>query len=746
MDQSARANRLIHETSPYLQQHAHNPVDWYPWGPEALARAQREDKPMLLSIGYSACHWCHVMEHESFEDEDVARVMNELFVCIKVDREERPDLDKIYQTAHQFLAGRPGGWPLNMFLTPTDCMPFFGGTYFPKTRRHGMPAFTEILQQVATAYRERRHDVEQQNASLRELFARIEPAGGGASPGPAPLAAAVEQLKRQFDPRHGGFGGAPKFPHPTSLELLLRLWARGAISGKPDADALHAARFTLRQMARGGLYDQLGGGFCRYSVDERWEIPHFEKMLYDNAQLLPLYADAWLATGDKLFRRVALETGAWVMRDMQSPDGGYYSTLDADSEGHEGKFYAWDTGELKKLLTPEESGLIEQRYGLRGEPNFEGRWHLNVQADVAAIANHFRRPERETETALDAARAKLFAARAKRVHPGRDEKILTSWNGMMIRAMAHVGRLLGRQDFVDSAARAFDFVRAQLWRNGRLLATYRDVQVPRGAGSRERPAAKDGQAHLNAYLDDYVHLIDGGLALLQARFRAADLDFLRGLADTVLARFEDKAGGGFYFTSDDHEPLLHRPKPAGDDAIPSGNGIAAQVLLKLGHLLGETRYLDAAERTLAALQAAVAQYPSAHCGLLLALDEYLNPSQTVIIRWAARGRASSGRPCSPLPASGDTRAAPAGAVGGGMPQEAAAATDVNPWLERTRRRYAPGRLVLAIPAGAAGLPGLLAERRTHGDICAYLCSGHACQAPVSTFEEFERALASVEIA
>ena len=277
MDKSAPANRLIHETSPYLQQHAHNPVDWHPWGPEALVRALREDKPILLSIGYSACHWCHVMEHESFEDTDVARVMNELFVCIKVDREERPDLDKIYQTAHQFLAGRPGGWPLNMFLTPTDHMPFFGGTYFPKTRRYGMPAFAEILRDVAATYRSRRDDIEKQNASLRDLFARVEPAGGGAPLGPAPLAAAVEQLKRQFDPHHGGFGGAPKFPHPTSLELLLRHWARGAIAGKPDADALHAARFTLQQMARGGLYDQLGGGFCRYSVDERWEIPHFEK-------------------------------------------------------------------------------------------------------------------------------------------------------------------------------------------------------------------------------------------------------------------------------------------------------------------------------------------------------------------------------------------------------------------------------------------------------------------------------------
>ena len=691
MDKSAHTNRLIHETSPYLQQHAHNPVDWHPWGPEALERAKREDKPILLSIGYSACHWCHVMEHESFEDEAVAQVMNALFINVKVDREERPDLDKIYQTAHQLLTGRPGGWPLNMFLTPTDHMPFFGGTYFPKTQRYGMPAFTDILSQIAGAYRERRDDVEKQNTALRDLFARAEPADADVPLTVAPLAQATLQLKRQFDAHHGGFGGAPKFPHPTSLELLLRHWARSSLAGKPDTEALHAVRFTLQKMARGGLYDQLGGGFCRYSVDERWEIPHFEKMLYDNAQLLPLYADAWRATHDPLFQRVALETGAWIMREMQSPDGGYYSTLDADSEGHEGKFYAWDVDEIKNLLTPQEWEYVEQRYALRGEPNFEGRWHLNVGADLAALADRFQRTEAEIGTTLEAARTKLFVAREKRVHPGRDEKILTSWNGMMIRAMAHAGRLLGRQDFMDSAARAFEFVRTQLWRDGRLLAT-----------------TKDGKAHLNAYLDDYVHLIDGGLALLQARFRLADLDFIRELADTVLAHFEDKTRGGFYFTSDDHETLLHRPKPASDDAIPAGNGVAAQVLLRLGHLLGETKYLDAAERTLTALGGAVAQYPSAHCGLLLALGEYLNPPQTVVLR--------------------------------GTPDA------LKPWHARGGARYAPGRMALAIPADIANLTGLLAERRAQGNITAYLCSGHACQAPVSSFEEFENALRTSETA
>ncbi|TAM47155.1 MAG: thioredoxin domain-containing protein [Gammaproteobacteria bacterium] len=686
----AHTNRLIHETSPYLQQHAHNPVDWYPWGPEALETARREDKPILLSIGYSACHWCHVMEHESFEREDVAQVMNELFVNIKVDREERPDLDKIYQTAHQLLTGRPGGWPLNMFLTPADRMPFFGGTYFPRERRHGLPAFTDILRQIAAAWRERRDDVEQQNTALRDLFARLEPASASVPLTEAPLARAVTQLKREFDPRHGGFGTAPKFPHPTSLELLLRRWARGALAGKPDAEALHAVRHTLAQMARGGLYDQLGGGFCRYSVDERWEIPHFEKMLYDNAQLLPLYADAWQITGEPLFERVAFETGAWVMREMQSPEGGYYSTLDADSEGHEGKFYVWGTDEIRNLLSPEEGELIAQHYGLQGEPNFEGHWHFNVRADTAALADSFQRTEAEIGTLLDSARTKLSAARERRVHPGRDEKVLTSWNGMMIRGMAHAGHLLEQPAFVASAERAFDFVRARLWRDGRLLAT-----------------TKDGKAHLNAYLDDYVHLIDGGLALLQARWRGADLDFVRMLADTVLARFEDKSGGGFYFTSDDHESLLHRPKPASDDAIPSGNGIAARALLQLGHLTGETKYLDAAERTLAALAGAIAQYPSAHGALLLALDDWLNPPQTVILRGEG--------------------------------------TTLATWQARCRQRHAPGRLTMTIPTDTVGLSGLLAERRPLGPVTAYVCSGHTCQAPIHDSTAFEQVLASQEI-
>jgi uncharacterized protein YyaL (SSP411 family) len=681
------SNRLIHETSPYLLQHAHNPVDWYPWGADALERARREDKPILVSIGYSACHWCHVMEHESFEDEAVARVMNELFVCIKVDREERPDLDKIYQTAHQILAQRPGGWPLNMFLTPDDRMPFFGGTYFPKTPKYGMPGFTDLLRHVAEVYAQKRDAIREQNASLRDIFGRLQPAAPdpGVHPGPEVLDQAYGELQRQFDARYGGFGGAPKFPHPTSLELCLHRWERSTHNGAEDQQALRMARDSLVAMAHGGLYDQIGGGFCRYSVDERWEIPHFEKMLYDNAQLLALYADAWQATGESLFRRVAIETAEWVMREMQSPAGGYYSALDADSEGHEGKFYVWTAEQIRAPLTPEEWDMAERRFGLRGTPNFEGAWHLNVRVDYATLALERQCPESDVTAWLDSARQKLFAARERRARPGRDEKILTSWNGLMIKAMARAGRALDRPDFIASAERALGFIQAELWRSQRLLVTH-----------------KDGKSQLNAYLDDHVFLMDGAIELLQSRWLRADLDFIRALADTLLEHFEDESQGGFYFTGDDHEPLVYRPKPVSDDATPSGNGVAARVFLRLGHLLGDLHYLHAAERTLEALYTGIRQQPSTHGALLLALEEWLYPPQTIVLR--------------------GTSAA------------------MQPWQALAGRHYRPHRLVVAIPSDVGELPGILTERTARNEVTAYLCAGHACAAPVTDLAEFKDVL------
>ncbi|OGI42747.1 MAG: thioredoxin [Candidatus Muproteobacteria bacterium RBG_16_64_11] len=691
--QPAHTNRLIHETSPYLLQHAHNPVDWQAWSAAALEQARREDKPILLSIGYSACHWCHVMEHESFEDEGVAQVMNELFVCIKVDREERPDLDKIYQTAHQLLAQRPGGWPLNMFLAPAEHIPFFGGTYFPKTPRHGLPPFVEVLRRVAAYYRDHRADVEQQNAQVRAAFLQLapEPPAPGLGIDAGVLDAAQAEMEQQFDPDHGGFGGAPKFPHPTSLERCLRYWAASSLQGTPNGKALEMARLSLHAMAAGGLYDQLGGGFCRYSVDEYWMIPHFEKMLYDNGPLLALYADAALATGHAEFRRIALETGTWAMREMQSPEGGYYSTLDADSEGHEGKFYVWTPEQVRVLLSAEEYQVFAPRFGLDRAPNFENEgWHLHVFQGADAIARAQRLDVARVNALLDNARQKLFEARERRVRPGRDEKILTAWNGLMIKGMARAGRLLDKPEYIASAGRALDFIRATLWKEGRLLATY-----------------KDGKAHLPAYLDDHAFLIDGLLELLQARWRSADLRFAVELAEVLLAHFQDKDNGGFYFTADDHEQLLHRPKPASDEAIPSGNGIAALALLRLGHLLGEPRYLDAAERTLKALYPALRRYPSAHNALLNAVEEYLEPTQTVVLR---------GRP--------ETWSA---------------------WLSRCVQHYAPRRMVFAIPDGAVDLPAALASRAASGAVAAYICSGLACGTPVTELTELDDRLNDGEV-
>ena len=689
---SSRPNALIHETSPYLLQHAHNPVNWQPWNAEALERARREDKPILLSIGYSACHWCHVMAHESFEDTATAQVLNELFVSIKVDREERPDLDRIYQSAHQMLAQRAGGWPLTMFLTPDDHTPFFGGTYFPKEPRYGMPAFTDLCRRVAAYYREHRDEVRRQNAAVRENFRRL--AAGGAPAGvqitASVLAQARAEIGGQFEPKHGGFGQAPKFPHPTTIERLLRHWADSAQHGQPDEEALHMARFSLHAMAAGGIYDQLGGGFCRYSVDDYWMIPHFEKMLYDNGQLLAVYADAALASGDDIFRRIAIETAEWAMHEMQSPEGGYYSALDADSEGEEGKFYVWTPDQVGALLTADEYMLFAPVYGLDRPPNFEDHaWNLHVFRAPLAAAAKLGIEAAQAIALLASARAKLLTARAARVHPGRDDKVLTSWNGLMIKGLARAGRLLGRADFIDSAERAFDFIRAQMWKDDHLLAAY-----------------KDGRAHLNAYLDDYAFLLDAGLELLQARWRDGDLAFLIELAEALLDHFEDKTGGGFFFTSDDHEQLIHRPKPASDEAIPSGNGVAAQALLRLGHLLGASHYLDAAHNTLAVLYRDIERYPSMHNALLVAVEEYLHPTQTIVLRGN----------CAALPA----------------------------WQARCTQHYAPRRLTLAIPENAKDLPGILAQRTVKDGVIAYICAGHACEAPITSLDALEAALSGSE--
>ena len=679
---TAPANRLSHETSPYLRQHAHNPVDWYPWGAPALEKARAEHKPILLSVGYSACHWCHVMAHESFEDPDTARVMNELFVNIKVDREERPDIDRIYQVAQHMLTQRSGGWPLTMFLTHDDQQPFFGGTYFPREARFGLPSFRDILQRVSEYYREHESDLRAQNTALMSAFADLNPPPSSADIQltDTPLKASRALLAKQFDPRNGGFGGAPRFPHPKTLESLLRDWHASAFALEPDLHALYMTTLTLHRMAEGGINDQLGGGFARYSVDEYWMIPHFEKMLYDNGALLAVYADAAAATGDKFYAGIAARTAEWAMREMQSPEGGYYSSYDADSEGHEGKFYVWDKEEVRKALTQEQYSAFAPRFGLDRAPNFEDQcWHLHGFQSVADVAKSLGRPEEEVETLLDCARVKLLALRETRVWPGRDDKILTSWNALMIRGMAVAARTLGREDLAASATKALDFIRRTLWRDGRLLATY-----------------KDGRAHLNAYLDDYVYLADAVLELQQARFRGDELAFARDLLEVVLQHFAD-LDGGFFFTSDDHETLIHRTKSFSDDATPAGNGIAAFVLQRMGHLLGEPRYLVAAERTLRAAWLVLEKYPHAHTTLLIALDELLDPSETLILR----GKADA----------------------------------IESWRRDLARLYAPRRLVIAIPSDASNLPPALADKPARGDAVAYVCKGSVCSAPLESLSE-----------
>jgi len=681
-------NRLARETSPYLLQHAHNPVDWYPWGEEALALARREGRPILLSIGYSACHWCHVMAHESFEDAATAGVMNELYVNIKVDREERPDLDRIYQVAHQILARRAGGWPLTVFLTPDDHVPFFAGTYLPAEPRYGMPAFREVLIRAARFFHEHPEEIRRQSESLARVFDDLVPAASEGARGAfdrRPLDAARAGAQQDFDGEHGGFGGAPKFPHAIGLERLLRDWSATAHGDEPDLQALYMATLTLTRMAEGGLYDQLGGGFCRYSVDAEWMIPHFEKMLYDNGSLLAVYSLAAIATGEPLFRRVVAETADWALRDMQGPDGGFQAALDADSEGHEGRFYVWERAEIEALLSPGEYRAMALRFGLDRAPNFEGRHHLHVAAGIEDVAAGLDLSPEAAREVLDSARAKLLAVRSRRVWPGRDDKVITGWNGLVIRGLALAARALDRDDLADAATRAVDLLRRTAWVDGRLHAV-----------------CKGGAARFPAYLDDHAFLLDGLLELLQTRWRSADLAFAIDLAEALLRHFEDRERGGFWYTADDQPTPLHRPKSFADDATPAGNGVAALALQRLGWLLGEPRYLEAAARTLEGGWDSLGRAPQAHATLLNALEDHLSPGEVVILR---------------------------GCCG-----------ELGEWQRALARLYAPRRQVYAIPQSAADLPAALAAKACTGDVVAYVCEGPTCSAPITDLGALVRRL------
>jgi uncharacterized protein YyaL (SSP411 family) len=675
------SNHLAHETSPYLLQHANNPVDWHPWNAGTLQLARDQDKPILLSIGYSACHWCHVMAHESFEDEAVAAVMNEHFINIKVDREERPDLDQIYQNAHYLLSQRSGGWPLTMFLSP-DGTPFYSGTYFPKQARYGLPGFPELLLNIARAFQEKRSELEDQSKQLIAALASWQPEKSehDIELDASPIKTAIQQLNQTFDRENGGFGDAPKFLHPAELDLLLR-----HAEAAHDEQARFIALFTLQQMALGGLYDQLGGGFCRYSVDAGWDIPHFEKMLYDNGLLLGVYCDAWLSSNDPFFAAVVEQTAGWVVREMQSPDGGYYASLDADSEHEEGKFYVWQRNEIRDLLSPEEYELIKPYYGLDSTPNFENHaWNLRVAQSLSEIAQLHKISEDQAMAQLATIKTRLFAAREQRVRPGRDEKILGSWNGLMIAGMAKAARTFSRDDWLHSAQHAMDFVRNTLWQDGKLLATH-----------------KDGKTHLNAYLDDHAFLLNAALELLQAGYRNEDMTFAVQLADALLSRFEDRQNGGFFFTSHDHEALIQRNKTGQDNATPSGNGIAAQALLRLAELTGDTRYTEAAERCLKLFFPVMQKAASQFCSLCTALEAVMQPPSLLVLY--------------------------------GEKNETAA------WKASISKRYLPGLMIISLTGDETDLPETLLKPKS-STTTAWLCHGTQCLPPITSLDNLLEAL------
>ena len=685
----SNSNRLINETSPYLIQHAYNPVDWYPWGEEALERARNEQRLILLSIGYSACHWCHVMERESFENEQIAEIMNKHYVCIKVDREERPDLDKIYQVAHQMFNQRGGGWPLTAFLTYDEHAPVFVGTYFPDKSRHGMPSFATVLENIAQQFSASKDRLSEHNRVIKEAFERFsipEPNNQEAFD-ESLLDSAVESLIEDYDPVYGGFGYAPKFPHPTQIEVLSEFCQRQNSDPTRHESVMNIILHTLDAMGNGGLYDQVGGGFYRYAVDAKWEIPHFEKMLYDNAQLIPHYVGLGIVTDRTRLSQIAQESAQWVIREMQAPQGGYFSTLDADSEGEEGKFYVWKSDELREVLDEQEYRVVDIRFGLRGRPNFEGNWHLTAVNSIIVVAQRSGIPIDQTRQLLESACAKLFDVRCQRIWPGRDDKILASWNGLMIKAMARTGRLLNQVEFIESAQRALDFVRTHMWKNGRLHA-----------------AAMGEQARFNGYLDDYAFVADAVIEMLQVRWRNEDLDFVIELVDALVEHFTDVKSQAFYFTSDDHEKLIHRSIPTNDDATPSGNGIAAQVLTKLGYLTGDTQYLDKASGVVQGVSRTVTAMPSAFGSVLVAIEQIINPPPVVIIR-------------------GDL-------------EEMAA------WARAVMSAEPLKPMVFQIPRDVHdGLPVMLAEKKCGDSTTAYVCTGFTCSAPCSSLDQLLRVIA-----
>jgi uncharacterized protein len=678
---AGHSNRLIHETSPYLLQHAHNPVDWFPWGEEAFKKAQAEDKPILLSIGYSACHWCHVMEHESFENEQIAALMNQLFVNIKVDREERPDLDEIYMSAVQMLTGR-GGWPMTMFLTP-DRKPFYGGTYFPPEDRGGVPGFPRILRAVHQAYRERPADVAKSVGEIHNALQRMsETQASQKEFSLAIISEAAASIARAYDADHGGLGQAPKFPNAGVYELFLRHY-----HGSKEQRYFDMVMHTLTKMADGGIYDHLGGGFHRYSVDPKWLMPHFEKMLYDNAQLLRIYAQAFTLTGDPLFKTVVTETADYLVREMLQVEGGFYSTQDADSEGEEGRFFVWTPDEIDRIIGAEAGEIFSRIYDVTEPGNFEGKNILHRTLTIEQASKYFRRDQLEIAVIVTQAKQKLFNEREKRVKPFRDEKVITAWNGLTLSGLAGALKIDPRADYLEAAQRTLEFFFSKLFRDGFLLHTY-----------------KDGVAKLLGYLDDYAFLAVGLLDMYEVTFDRSLLERAILLCDIMVNEFWDEQDSGFFYTGKSHEQLISRSKPIFDASIPSGNAMATQLLLRLHHLTGRDDYRERAEKTLRAYYEAMERQPFGFAHLLCAMDFYLRKPKEILIVGERKDVA------------------------------------VQELLQSIYHRYLPN-LTIQLAGVDDSLesvaPLLQGKTQIDGKPTAYVCHNYTCSAPVTSRTELE---------
>jgi len=683
-EQHEFTNHLINESSPYLLQHAHNPVDWYPWGEEAFAISREQNKPVLLSIGYSACHWCHVMAHESFEDEEIARLMNDNFVNIKVDREERPDLDQIYMNAVQMMTHH-GGWPMTVFLTP-DAIPFYGGTYFPPQDRYNMPGFPRVLISVAEAYKDRRSDIAQTSDQLLNELRRLsETSGSEQSIEKELLDAAFVGITRGYDPVNGGFGGAPKFPPAMTLEFLLRTFVRTG-----NADALEMVRTTTTKMAYGGMYDQLGGGFHRYSTDAKWLVPHFEKMLYDNALLSRVYLHYYQVSQDELARETTKGILDYVIREMTNDEGGFYSTQDADSEGHEGKFFVWDIAEIKSVLGEKQANFFCAAYDITDSGNFEGENIPNIKHSLKVVAEKAGVTLDELNASLSQSKRKLFEVREQRIKPDRDEKVITAWNGLMLASFAEAGVVLDRPDYLDIARKNARFILSKLQRDGFLLRTY-----------------KDGVAKFNAYLEDYAFLIEGLTTLFETSGEIEWLNAALSLTDRMVEEFWDEDNAGFFFTGTSHEKLIVRSKDYFDNATPSGNSVAASVLLRLGILTDSEHFRNLAVSVFREVADSIRKYPSGFGYALSGLDFLLStPKEVAII--------------------------------------AAEKSTLKTFVRAAWDRYLPNKVVASALSGdsaAIGSVVLLQNRNlVQGKTAAYVCQNYTCKEPVTEIAAFAEQL------